>query len=350
LKVLVNAMKLFSVGVHCYPIGHLSWTDYAPRKSAEDPPSYKMTLYGERVKLTPLPIAIPATISYLGIAETLEKRNELSAIGNNLGDTEWNRVFGLIDNDLSKVHKIGSLEGVWEGAFTVGRIRIHKRRLTLLSFTGQYTDFTGYSAFLRGSSSSVVVNTPFARHRQTFKAREYVVFEPTALRVGDTLHAFLPAKPTIKETLSGVEIEGVEYLAVAGLSEEQKEGKTVQDVVVLGEVTIYQAPFSPSCSLSTSTGTFLMGTISYLRSRETVRRFSLPPQRLCAFPHGLPLPTPLSDALFLPRQMEDDRGTWLYRGYHIGDADGTIVGRWRDTFSLPVLVGYEGSFTMTRRK
>ena len=83
-----------------------------------------------------------------------------------------------------------------------------------------------------------MVHTPFARHRQTLKAREYVVFEPTTLRVGNTLDAFLPEKPTIKETLSGVEIEGVEYLAVADLTEEQKEGKTVHDVVLLGEVRV----------------------------------------------------------------------------------------------------------------
>ena len=102
-----------------------------------------------------------------------------------------------------------------------------------------------YNAFIRGSSSGVVIHTPFARHRQTFKAHEYVVFEPTTLRVGDTLHAFLPEKPKIKKTLSGVEIDGVEYLAVADLSEEQKEGKTVRDVVLLGEVMIYRVPLSP---------------------------------------------------------------------------------------------------------
>jgi len=119
LKVLVNAMKLFSVGAHCYPIGHLSWADYAPSQGAEDPPSHEMTLYGEKMKLTPLPIAIPATISYLSLADSLENKTELSAIGNNLGDTEWNRVFGLIGNNLSNVHTIGSLDGFWEGTFTV---------------------------------------------------------------------------------------------------------------------------------------------------------------------------------------------------------------------------------------
>jgi len=292
LKVLVNVMKIFSVGAHYYPIGHLPWTDYTPREGGYHPPSYEMTLYGEQVKLTPLPIAIPATISYLSIAETLENKNQLSAIGNNLGDTEWNRVLGLVDNKLSKVHTIGSLEGVWEGAFT-------------------YTDFMAYDAFLRGSSSSIVVRTPFARHRQTFKAREYVVFEPTALRVGDTLDAFLPRKPTINKIPSGIEIEGVEYLAVADLTKEQKEENlTVQDVVILGEG-------------HSSWGQFrILGRV-----------------RPC---DGL--------VSILKDYTEDDRGMWLYRGYLVGDADGIIVGRWRDTFSPPAFLGYEGSFMMTRRK
>lgn len=79
-----------------------------------------------------------------------------------------------------------------------------------------------------------------------FKAREYVVFEPTTLRVGDAMNAFLPKKPTIKKTPSGVEIEGVQYFAVADLTEEQKEGKTVQDVLILGEVTVGRAPILPS--------------------------------------------------------------------------------------------------------
>ena len=109
---------------------------------------------------------------------------------------------------------------------------------TLLDDNGQYTDFMAYNAFVRGSSSNAAIHTQFARHRQTFKAREYVAFEPTALRVGEPLDAFLPKKPTIKKTLSGVEIEGVEYLAVAGLSEQQKEGKMVRDVVLIGEVVI----------------------------------------------------------------------------------------------------------------
>ena len=121
-------MKLFSVGAHYYPFCHLPWADYTPQEGADPLPSYEMTLFGERVKLTPLPIAIPATISYLSIAEALENKSQLSAIGNNLGDTEWTRVFGLVDNNLSKVHAIGSLEGVWEGAFTVSHTQARLAR------------------------------------------------------------------------------------------------------------------------------------------------------------------------------------------------------------------------------
>jgi hypothetical protein len=339
LRVLVNAMKLFSVGAHCYPIGHLSWMDFTPREGADDPPSYETILYGERVKLTPLPIAIPATISYLGIAETLENKNELPVIGNNPGDTEWNRVFGLIDSNLSKVHTIGSLEGVWEGTFTVSRIQTHVTRsvheycLTSLTGNEQYTDFMAYNALLQGSSSNVVVHTPFARHRQTFKTREYVVFEPTTLLVGDALNAFLPEKPAVKETLSGVEIEGVEYLAVADLSEEQKEGKPVQDVVLLGEVTIYRAPSLMPCLSLGLTGTFLLGTIPYPRSCEAVRRFGLFPQRLCGSPHTPARPVSLSDTLFLL----DGRRSWnvvvpgISRWRRGWDNSGAVEGHFQST-------------------
>ena len=103
----------------------------------------------------------------------------------------------------------------------------------------QYADFVAYNAVLFGPSSNVVIHTSFTRHRQTFKTREYVVFEPTALHVGNPLDAFLPKKPVIEKTSSGIEIEGVEYLAAADLTEDQKEGKTVHDVIILGEVTIY---------------------------------------------------------------------------------------------------------------
>jgi hypothetical protein len=138
-----------------------------------------------------------------------------------------------------------------------------------------------YCAFLRGPNSKLAVHTPFARHRQTFKTREYVTFEPTGLRVGSALDAFLPEKPTIEETPSGIEIEGVEYLAAAELTEVQKEGKIVHDVIIFGQVTVYRAQISFACLRSCPTGTFLVGTISRSRPREAVRRVGQLPQGLC---------------------------------------------------------------------
>ena len=49
-------------------------------------------------------------------------------------------------------------------------------------------------------------------------------------------------------------------------------------------------------------------------------------------------------------QIEEDRGNWLYRGFLIGEANGNLAGRWRDTVTLPNQHGYEGCFFMGRRQ
>lgn len=49
-------------------------------------------------------------------------------------------------------------------------------------------------------------------------------------------------------------------------------------------------------------------------------------------------------------QTDGDRGIWLYRGYLVGDANGNISGRWRDTMSPVEVPGYEGCFVMSRRR
>lgn len=43
----------------------------------------------------------------------------------------------------------------------------------------------------------------------------------------------------------------------------------------------------------------------------------------------------------------DSRGKWIYRGYVL--AGGTMVGRWRDTFTPESWLGYEGCWSMKRR-
>ena len=49
-------------------------------------------------------------------------------------------------------------------------------------------------------------------------------------------------------------------------------------------------------------------------------------------------------------QVDGDRGRWLYRGFLVGNAEGNLSGRWRDTLSPPDVLGYEGCFVMSRRK
>lgn len=49
-------------------------------------------------------------------------------------------------------------------------------------------------------------------------------------------------------------------------------------------------------------------------------------------------------------QVDGDRGRWLYRGFMVGNAEGNLSGRWRDTLSPSDVLGYEGCFVMSRRK
>lgn len=95
------------------------------------------------------------------------------------------------------------------------------------------------------------------------------------------------------------------------------------------------------------TGTFLVGTIPHSWSPETVRRVGQLPQDLCT---SLTRFHAQHHFLIFRKMEGDERGIWLYRGYLVGDVDGAIVGRWRETFSPPNLLGYEGPFVMNRRK
>lgn len=49
-------------------------------------------------------------------------------------------------------------------------------------------------------------------------------------------------------------------------------------------------------------------------------------------------------------QVDGDRGKWLYRGYLVGNRNGNLAGRWRDTLTPANLSGYEGTFSMSRRR
>jgi len=48
--------------------------------------------------------------------------------------------------------------------------------------------------------------------------------------------------------------------------------------------------------------------------------------------------------------VNGDRGKWLYGGYLVGNVNGQLAGRWRDTISPVEVPGYEGCFNMNRRR
>lgn len=49
-------------------------------------------------------------------------------------------------------------------------------------------------------------------------------------------------------------------------------------------------------------------------------------------------------------QTDGDRGKWLYRAYMVGNANGNLAGRWRDTLSPAHIQGYEGTWVASRRR
>lgn len=49
-------------------------------------------------------------------------------------------------------------------------------------------------------------------------------------------------------------------------------------------------------------------------------------------------------------QTDGDRGKWLYRAYMVGNASGSLAGRWRDTLSPAHIQGYEGTWVASRRR
>jgi hypothetical protein len=79
-----------------------------------------------------------------------------------------------------------------------------------------------------------------------------------------------------------------------------------------------------------------------------VRRPRQPFQGICSFLRTFILRSALLNS-FCSRQLDGERGSWLYRGYLVGNANGRLVGRWRETASPVDYPGYEGCFVMRRR-
>jgi len=204
------------------------------------------------------------------------------------------------------------MEGVWEGFFT-------------------YTEFAVYAALLDGAPPSVIQESYVRRHQQTWKLREHHLVTTdnsdadsgidldldTVLTSGDPLNSYFQAGTKLTEYWDGLTVREPDcnrahrYQRIFSI-EAQKHNSDphVQDIIITGEGHSAWGQFK------------LVGRVR-----------------------------PCDGFVSLCKEYIDvNRGTWLYRGYLVGNVVGNFAGRWRDTISLAPVSGYEGSFAMSRRR
>ncbi|KXN83198.1 hypothetical protein AN958_01712 [Leucoagaricus sp. SymC.cos] len=238
-----------------YNITKLSWMEFIPSANPGSPS--RITHFDREVDLTPLPIAIPAILSFLTLANKPSSSGPLSHPSSSLKvtvhvkpssewDSEWARCRMLSraehDNILTEAFSPGSVEGVWEGQFT-------------------YTEFTAYAALLGGAPPHVLQKSVVARHQQTWKLREYHLMasdissydsgidldidsntEP--LPAGDPLRSYFPSGTHIKEDREGLTViaphrsGSIRYQRTSRIAShtfKRREVKKVADVIIMGE-------------------------------------------------------------------------------------------------------------------
>ncbi|KAG7443289.1 uncharacterized protein BT62DRAFT_339178 [Guyanagaster necrorhizus] len=321
---VLNVLKLFALGAHRYHLTSPSWLDFIPPPHHRE--SNKIIHYSEIFHLNPPPLASPAILCFLTLVNrmlgspefpsTMERAPPVLLQRSTNGmewECEWGRCINLGQPSFDKIFMTsfmpGSIEGVWEGIFT-------------------YTEFTAYASLLAGAPPPVLQKSLVVKHRQTWKLREHHLlakelvagclvpksiddFDP--LSPGDPLRSYFPTATRIKEDCNGLEIEepGGEplYYKRARLLQPDQQ-RHVCDIIITGEGHSAWGQFS------------LVGRVR-----------------------------PCDGFISLSKDYVDgDRGKWLYRGYLIGNVDGNLAGRWRDTLSPVAVPGYEGCFTMSRRR
>lgn len=160
------------------------------------------------------------------------------------------------------------------------------------------------------------------------------------------------------EVLEPGQIEPIIYRSCSSI---QKEGggtdasrRRVRDVFVTGEVCsviFWSLIFSATC-VFLFRGTQRGANLTSLAEFDPVMASSVYRKNMCVsinawFTPWLHLTFRQSPSI---SKVDGDRGKWLYRGYMIGDSNGNLSGRWRDTLTSPHIAGYEGCFVMSRRK
>ncbi|EIW56489.1 uncharacterized protein TRAVEDRAFT_170434 [Trametes versicolor FP-101664 SS1] len=318
-------LKLFSLGAHQYPLCTPPWNIFAPPCRARGACAIKY--FGVPLKMTPPAPAPPAILAYLTLAnklsvswDTIHYMKPPTATPPSLAPgassaewhAEWTRGLHLADTTkplgaaFSGAFVSGSLEGTWEGLFT-------------------YTEFTAYAALLSGAPPTVLQRSLVAHHPHLWKLREHHLYavdgpgtsEVRPLAPGNPLRGYLPNSCQYSESSDGVTItesgreEPVFYTSLASLQkmDEPPPGR-LADVFITGEGHSAWGQFN------------LVGRVR-----------------------------PCDGFIILSKEYVDgDRGRWLYRGFLVGNAEGNLSGRWRDTLSPTDVLGYEGCFVMNRRR
>ncbi|KAF9238648.1 hypothetical protein BU15DRAFT_88288 [Melanogaster broomeanus] len=311
---MTAAFKLIALSANRYPICQASWVEFVPEPQWITSPTL-VTHFSETYRLKLPAIAPPAILSFLTIASHFPQPPP-SFPSSTRRSEEWDRGLAaiFISETLSRAYSLGSMEGVWEGLFT-------------------YMEFSAYTSLLSGSAPSALPDSLVAQHRQTWKLREYHLTETQDLRgedssetrplgMGDHLKAYFPIGTRMQELADdSIEIREPgreDVLRYWRPSRSASHDRNVVDIVLVGEVL----------RLVRSTGHSAWGQFSlYGRIR--------------------PLDGFIS---FFKEYLDGDRGKWLYRGYLVGNVNGHVSGRWRDTFSPRHVSGYEGCFMMSRRR
>ncbi|TFK71191.1 hypothetical protein BDN72DRAFT_817787 [Pluteus cervinus] len=336
-----SVLKVFALAAHKYELASPSWVDFIPESRPRDP--QYITHYEQPCQLFVPPLATPAILSYLTLISLVaDKVGCQTPVAPSTAtcrskqpqqsrewECEWGRSLSLAQDEYDRVpsdsFRPGSIQGVWEGMFT-------------------YTEFTIYAALLRGDPPPTLHRGIVVQHRQTWKLREHHLMSASdstrsdfgtemgrgadieaisPLPPGDPLRSYFPTGTSILEHRNGIEVrrpgtkEVLHYQRAPPLSlawstscGDETNRKYVRDIIITGEGHSAWGQFN------------LVGRVR-----------------------------PCDGFVSLSKEYVDgDRGTWLYRGYLVGNANGNLAGRWRDTLSPANMPGYEGCFTMSRRR
>lgn len=124
---VTTILKLFALAAHRYSLCNYIWSEYSPPDLEAQPLDF--TAYGEKVNLTPLPVGTPATLAYLSLYSKIRSARSTAIVSAaspargplQLRDCAWQQSVAVPRPvvSFSTIFKTGSVEGVWEGMFTV---------------------------------------------------------------------------------------------------------------------------------------------------------------------------------------------------------------------------------------